>query len=92
LAWAQALSLIRLSRFGTDPAPLLRWTLASTVPRAVLLRWVCWWLYRAAAGAVPSTVADQLRLPLPALAVPVTVVIVASIVKFRRWIRIGGCG
>jgi hypothetical protein len=83
---AGALSLIGASRFGTDPAPLLRWTLVSTVPLAAVVLTLGLLVARTA-PPVPGAGAwapwrDRLRLPLPALALATlsTVVVVASVV------------
>jgi hypothetical protein len=84
---AGALSLIGAQHFGSEPAPLLRWTLASTVPLAVILLVLGLVVARTAPPGSPGQVArapwrDRLMLPLPALALAAlsTVVIVASIV------------
>jgi hypothetical protein len=100
---AGALSLIGASRFGTDPAPLLRWTLASTVPLAAILLTLGLLVARTAppapSGGAHAPWRDRLRLPLPALALATlsTVVIVASIVAIPPvdsdwWLRMTRIG
>jgi hypothetical protein len=100
---AAVLSLIGASHFGADPAPLLRWTLASTVPLAAVLLTLGLLVARTgppAPGArTPAPWRDLLRLPLPALTLAAlsTVVIVASVVDippvdsdwWLRMMRIG---